>query len=390
MANDLTITQLSTILNSIMTQATGRGPIAINNTADFVNVGQTALKAGYDNLLGAISQVMGRTVFSIRPYTRKFRSLSVSRQQYGNMTRKLNISDADWENDGHLELADGDSVDMYKVKKPNILQLNFYGMNVYERHITLFKDQLDAAFRGPDDFAAFVTMYMQNTTDVIEQTHENLSRAIIGNAIGGKIASGDNVSVIDVITEYNKVSGTSLTMADIFKPDNFFSFAQWLSGFIKGIRSMLTERTVMYHTNVTGKEIARHTPLNEQLGYIYAPVLFEIDARSKSNTYHNALVDIAGFEPVNFWQSAQDKQSLNVTPVYLEQTGALAKSPTPIEINDLLGVIFDREMMGYTIVNEWVASSPFNAKGGYSNTFFHFTDQWWNDFTENCVILRLR
>ena len=389
MANDLTITQLSTLLNSIMTQATGRGPIAINNTADFVSVGQTVLLSGYDNMLKAISQVMGRTIFSVRPYNRKFKGLEVSRQQYGNMTRKLNIADKDWENDGHLELKDGDSVDMFKIKLPNILQLNFYGMNVYKRHMTLFKDQLDAAFTGPEQFGSFVTMYMQNNTDIIEQTHENLSRAIIGNAVGGKIAANDNVSVIKVVTEYNNAAGTNLTGTDVMKPENFLSFAQWLAGFIDSIRSMMTERTTMYQTNVTGKEISRHTPIADQRAYIYAPILYQMGSRVQSNTYHNALSKIAGFEPVNFWQAAKDTFSLNVSPVYLAENGTLTKTENGINVNNLLGVIFDREMMGYTVVNQWSAATPFNADGGYTNMFFHFTDKWWNDFTEKCVVLLL-
>lgn len=55
-------------------------------------------------------------------------------------------------------------------------------------------------------------------------------------------------------------------------------------------------------------------------------------------------------------------------------------------ISNVVGVLFDEEAAGYTTVNQWSQPSPFNARGGYYNQFWHFTDRYWNDFTENVVI----
>lgn len=67
MANDLTFTQLATVLNSIVSQATGATAQAVVDTSTFVNVAQTALKTGYDPLSTAISQVLSRTIFLLVP-----------------------------------------------------------------------------------------------------------------------------------------------------------------------------------------------------------------------------------------------------------------------------------------------------------------------------------
>ena len=87
--NDLTFTQAATVLNSIVKQATGQTAQLPTNTAEFVSVAQTALKAGYDPVLNAISQVLSRTIFSIRPYNRKFAGLQVDNQKFGNITVNL-------------------------------------------------------------------------------------------------------------------------------------------------------------------------------------------------------------------------------------------------------------------------------------------------------------
>lgn len=387
-ANDLSFNQLSTVLNSIVAQATGKNPLAITNTSEFISVAQTALKTGYDPLLQSISQVLSRTIFSTRPYYRKFGGIQVDNQKWGNITRKLNISDKDWENDVRFELVDGESVDMYKVNKPNILQTNFYGANVYERSYTIFKDQLDCAFSGPDEFARFLSMVTGNCTDMIEQAHENLARATVANYIGGKV-KGDADSCIHLLTEYNALTGLALTKENVYQPANYKPFIDWVYSRIATLTELMTERSQLFHTNITGKTINRHTPLQRQRVYLYAPARFNIESMSLANTYNYNFLKMAYNETVNYWQSIQSPSKINVKPSYLKADGTITTPEATLEQDDIFGVIFDEEALGYTVMNQWSATTPFNAKGGYSNVFFHFTDRFWNDFTENGLVLLL-
>lgn len=388
--NDLTFNQLSTVLNSIVQQATGKQVQQVTNTAEFVSVAQTALKTGYDPVLQAVSQVLSRTIFSIRPYTRKFGGLMVSNQQFGNIVRKLNIADKDWENDSRFELTDGSGVDMYKVNKPTILQTNFYGANVFEKSLTIFKDQLDCAFSSPDEFGRFVSMTMSNASDMIEQAHENLARATLANFIGGKI-SGDAASVIHLLTEYNTITGleTPLTAETVYQPANFKPFMQWVYSRVASLSSLMTERTQKFHINVTGKEISRHTPVNKQKVYLYAPARYQTETMVLADVYHDNFLRMADNETVNFWQSIDKPDEINVQPVYLQADGTLKTDSPAVNKKGIFGVMFDEEAVGYTVVNQWSAPTPFNVKGGYSNIFWHFTDRYWNDFTENGVVLLL-
>lgn len=387
-ANDLSFNQLSTVLNSIVAQATGKNPLAITNTSEFISVAQTALKTGYDPLLQSISQVLSRTIFSTRPYYRKFGGIQVDNQKWGNITRKLNISDKDWENDVRFELVDGESVDMYKVNKPNILQTNFYGANVYERSYTIFKDQLDCAFSGPDEFARFLSMVTGNCTDMIEQAHENLARATVANYIGGKV-KGDADSCIHLLTEYNALTGLAITKENVYQPANYKPFIDWVYSRIATLTELMTERSQLFHTNITGKTINRHTPLQRQRVYLYAPARFNIESMSLANTYNYNFLKMAYNETVNYWQSIQSPSKINVKPSYLKADGTITTPEAALEQDDIFGVIFDEEALGYTVMNQWSATTPFNAKGGYSNVFFHFTDRFWNDFTENGLVLLL-
>jgi len=386
MANDLTFYQLSTILNEIHKQATGENSIAPVNSNEFVSVGAKVLKTGYDTTINAISQVLTRTMFSVRPYSAKFKSLMVSNQKFGNITRKLSIADKDFEDDDRQKTVDGASIDQYTVNKPNILELNFYGSSVYQKSVTIYKDQLDQAFNSANEFGSFISMLMTNINDMLEQARENLSRATIANFITGKV-SGDTDNVIHLIQEYNALTGLSLTKADVYKPENYKDFMQWVSSRVQELASLMTERTQKFHVNVTDKEISRHTPYDRMNMYIHAPFKYGTESRVLADTFHDNYIKLADNEVVNFWQSIDTPDTINAKATYLIEDGTLTTTPAEVTTADVFGVMFDKEAMGMTLVNQWSSPTPFNAKGGYSNIFWHETARYWIDYTENGIVL---
>lgn len=385
--NDLSFTQISTLLNNVVEQATGHKSIAPVNTGQFTAVAQTGLLAGYDNLTNSISQVLSRTIFSIRPYYRKLGGLQVSEMKFGNHVRKLQPIDDEWENDNRQPLVDGESVDMYKIKKPKVLQTNFYGQAVYERHITIYKDQLDVAFTNPEEFGRFISMVLINISNQIEQAHETLARGCLANLIGGVFAINNAPQIVHLLSEYNAATGESYTPVSIMAPDVYRAFTQWSFARIRGISSMLTERTELYHQNITGKPIKRTSQKARQRVYLFAKNQFQIEAMVLSDIYHNDLIRLADNETVNYWQSITNPDQIDVQATYMQEDGTLTTAD--IKQSNVYGVIMDEEAAGYTVINKWRANTPFNADGGYTNMYWHFTDRYWNDFTENCVVLML-
>lgn len=388
MANDLTFDQISTILNGVMEQATGETSLAATNTAQFITQAQTALKIGYDPVMNAISQVLGRTIFSIRPYTAKFRGLMRSEQQWGNHVRKINYADGEFENAQEWTLTDGSTVDQYKIDKPNIIQTNFYGFEVYQRHITTFRDQLDNAFRGPDEFGQFIGGVMQNVSDQIEQAHENLSRASLANFIGGKVA-GDTTNVIHLVTEYNAYAGTSLTADTVHAPENFEPFIKFAYARIKTIAGLMSERSKMFHTNLSSGSIMRHTPADRLKMYVLAQELNTIQTTVLSSVFNEQFLRLVDYEEVNFWQSIETPDSINVQASYLQADGTIKTTDSETTTEGVFAVLFDEEAIGQTTANRSVDVTPYNAAGKYWNTYFHFTERYWNDFTENGVVFLL-
>lgn len=398
MANDLSFNQLSTVLTAITNQATGVNNITPVDTASFVSVAQMALKTGYDPLTTAISQVLSRTIFSVRPYTRKFKGLNVSNQRYGNHVRKLLTVDKPFEDDDRLKLVDGESIDQYKVNKPKVLQTNFYGANQYQKSVTIYKDQLDCAFTSPDEFASFISMVMQNASDMIEQAHEETARATINNLISGIYAaettagtgntmakSNGGKRAINLLTLYNQTNGSTLTVNDIFKAANFESFVKFAFSTINTLADLMTDRNTLFSSQLTNYTVIRHTPKDRMKFYLYTDLVNKINSEVYSTVFNPDFLKLVDFERVNFWQSALNPSQIQNKPVMLNKDGTL-KTVGATTISNVFGVLFDEEAAGYTTVNEWSQPSPFNARGGYYNQFWHFTDRYWNDFTENAIV----
>ena len=386
--NQMSFEQSANLLNLIAGQVTGKTGITPQNEADFVSVATTTLQAGYDPVINSITQLVGRTVYSNRPYRRRFRGIQVDNQKFGAITRKLQIIDKDWEQSAQFNLVDGQSIDMYTVNKPEVLQTNFYGANHVQRHYTIFKDQLDSAFHSSAEFGQFLAMVTQNNLDVIEQNRESVARAIIANFVGGKLAE-DTASVIHLLTEYNTATGGTFTKIDIMKPENYPAFIKWVYGRVEQLSDMMTERSQKFQINVAGKEVNRHTPRGDQRVYLNSQALAEITSRVLTDTYHDNFLTFAETEGVNFWQAIDSPYSLSVTPSVLDKTNGSIKTGQAQTTDSLFGVIFDRDALGMTIINEEASTTPYNARGKYWNQWFTYTTRWWNDFTEKGIVLLL-
>lgn len=375
-------------LNFIVSQVTGKNTIAAINSSDFITVANVALGIAPDALLNAISQVISRTIFSIRPYNRKFAGLFVDNMKWGNHVRKINIGDKVWEQNVSYDLTDGESVDADIVSKPDILQTNFYGQCAYSKHYTVFRDQLNIALQNEEEFERFYTMLVQNTMDMVEQCHENTARATIANLIGGKI-KGDTTNVIHLVTEYNGVTGLELDSTTVKKPENFVPFYKWAFSRIKTISGLMTERSLQYHINITDHNIMRHTPIQNQRLYLYTPEMNNVESSVFSSVFNEQYLKMMDYEGVNFWQSITTPMEINVKARYINAAGSIVTDTTGTATSNIFGVLMDEEAAGITTYGARTATTPYNARGEYMNVWWHFNDRYWNDFTENAVVFLL-
>ena len=385
--NTMSFEQAATLMNAIHAQVTGDTSIQATDVSSFITVAQLTLQAGFDPVINAISQLVGRTIFSIRPYEAKFKGLQMDTQKWGAITRKIAISDKPFEDNEAFNLVDGQAIDMYEVNKPAAVQFNFYGFQTFTKSFTIFRDQLDAAFKGPEEFGSFMTMVVQNALDMIEQSKESMARMALGNFIAGKITASNGV--IHLLTEYNAEVGGSFTSTTIKDPANFPAFIKWVYARISTLTSLMTERSLEYQVQVTGHELVRHTPFNRQKVYLYNWLLNNIDARVLADTYNYKFLELSDVEAVNYWQAIDDPDEINILPTYLDTDGTLDTPLSAVSQSDIMGVIFDDEAIGITVQDEFSGITPMNVRGQYWNQYYSYVIRYFNDFTEKGLVLLL-
>lgn len=428
-----TINQIAQVANQINKQAYGDEAQTIDTT-NFVSVAQTQLLQNYDILTSAISQVLSKTIFSTRAYDGAFRGLQKDAVKWGNHVRKINYMSLDLlDNDEYKNgVIDGyggksgqqdlngtevNSIDPWKIRPQGVVQTNFYDGATYSTWGTFWKDQLDQAFSGVDEFGAYIAGLMNERRNELVSTRENLARTALLNLIGGVLWSGKlentetslasgSKQVIHLLTEYNTETGQNLTNKSVYTGENYKNFMQWVYAKLETTMKLLQFRSGLYHFSLVNPRnlqndktgyvnIKRHTPRNMLHLYMLSDFVNKSETMALSNTFHDDyLKNIGEYETVPFWQSASMPNTINISASVLNKSSGELNAVTQISKQDItsenvVGVMFDDEAIGITQMNQWQASTPMNPRGGYSNYFWHETSRYWNDFTENVIVLCL-
>lgn len=399
--NSNIIYQAGTLLADVVQQATGRKVLTASTPGEWTSVAQSALSAGVEPILNTLVNMWSRTIFSVRPYSAKLKGLEMSADRFGLMTRKLSPVVKDPGDDAAYlwpvaydagqtpPSGDGYSVDMYAISKKQVLQTGFAGAAVYQEIFTIFKDQLDGAFQSAAEFMAFNEMQMADRSNSIESWKENVKRSLLANMILSLDVENQTGRIIHLITEYNADTGASLTSTTVFAPANFPGFVRWMVARFNTLARMMSERTAMFQTTISGQYVLRHTPAEDLRVYITGRFKDMMDTMALSVTFNDQYLKMADVEGINFWQSTSAPASVTGKPTYTNTSGVATTPGSASTVNNIVGVMFDRDALGMASILEESALSPYNVKGRYWNNAYNNKFKTRFDMTEKAVLLLL-
>ena len=93
--NNLSTEDVRLLLNDLHSMTTGQTSLAPTSTADFISMAQATLAAGTDKVWSAMQVQISRVIFSVRPYTRKFKGLLADSTRWGGIIQKVNYLDSE-------------------------------------------------------------------------------------------------------------------------------------------------------------------------------------------------------------------------------------------------------------------------------------------------------
>lgn len=359
------------LVNSVSSQALGTTALTVVDDSTLVALGNTVLSSSTntENFLNTLVARIGKTIFSYRRYDNHYSDYMLSDFQYGAILQKIKVKLPVAEEDGTV-LTDNESVDMYKVTKPEVSQKLFQIETTYDFKITIQRKWLKQAFLSGSALDGFVQLLYGEVENAINLAFETLTMACINNYI----AECDGTArTINLVTEYNEKAGTSLTSESCLLSKDFIAYAMKR---IKMISKFMTRMSTLYND---GTE-QRHTPFNMQRMLVLTDFEQSAETVLQYQAFNKNYVELEGYMEVPFWQSAQTPGSINVKR---------ASDSTAKTVENIICVLHDRDALGIYREDEETATTPLNAKGMYYNTFWHFHPLYFNDLSENLVVFTL-
>lgn len=386
--NAMAFEDSAAILTLLAQQATGQTAQAVTDLSSYISVGQQTLRNGYDPLSIGISQMVSKTIFAYRPYSGALSSLDRDSNEWGAITRKVNAINQPVESEGSYTLTDGQhSPDMFDVRKPKLWQSNFYGFDVWADHVSVTRKQLKNAVLNPSEMGRLMDLILGTKANEMEISRVAFRRATLANMIAAVVALNNTAQIRHLLTEYNAATGLALTAQTVMQPANYASFIRWAYAQIAKVSDLLEEPNAVYHLNPSAGTILRHTPKADQRLYVYSGALHDIDAQVLATTFNEDRVKLPKVtESVNFWQSQDSPQEINIIPAYIGANGSVVSNPTAQNVEAIFAVLLDRDAVGVNFYDQAVEVSPYEAAGQYYNYWYHDGHRYYNDVTENAVV----
>lgn len=362
--------QIYDIVNEAAQQALGQQAIQAIDTSSMISLGNTVLSSeqNVEAFLNVLPQRIGRTIFSYRAYRNKFGDMVRNDFEMGAILQKIKVKMPSAVEDPTYSLTNGQSVDQWKVYKPDVSEKLFVKRTPYVYPITIQRVTLREAFLSEQMMGSFISYVFGEVRNAIEYGMENLSRMAIANFIAESKVTVNLVSIWN-----NKYPYPQLTAETALKSEPFLRF---MVQQIKSYSKRMTDMSVIF--NNEGE--TRFTPFDRQRLYVLAEVQNVLETEVLYSAFHENYVGLQNFNEINFWQS-------ETTPGEVIVTKASDEKETTV--SNVVACLMDWDALGIYQIEEEVLTTPVNALARYYNTFYHLRQLWFNDLSENFVLFTL-
>lgn len=377
----MTTNQIYTILNDVVAQGVGTDAIAAVNNQNLVSLGNAVLSSSTatEGFLNALLQRIGRTIIRYRKYENKLRGMILDDFEYGAIVQKIRIAMPDAEEDQSFGLVDGQSVDHYEVAKPDVQQKLFVSRTPYQYKVTIQRKHLKEAFLSEDAMGRFIAGIFGEVRNAIDLGLERLARNAFNNMIAesyGATAAAPKQNVVNLGTLYRTINANAPATAEGLMNDN--DFLRFAVSTINTRIDMLQEMSVLNTPDANA--LPTFTPKDRMHVYIMSGFKRRLETVVQYAAFNEMLVDVAGNETLTYLQSAQSPYSIDVER---------ASDGTEITVDNIIGLVYDRDACGAYKWDEEVSTTPLNSAGLYYNTYYHLQQLWFNDLSENFVVFTL-
>ena len=376
----MTVHQVSAVLNSVVEQATGQKDLVATDLTNLVSLGNTILSSdtSRDKFLDALVDRIGKTIISSRAYGGKKNPIKMDAFTFGAVMQKIYVTPPTAENAPQWDLRDGDAPNQFIIKTPEAKQKLFSDRNTYEINITVPDYQLQTAFTSAEQMSAFIDAIFVAVGNAQAMREDATTDMTYANCIGENIAyskttAAKGIHVINLLTDYNTITGGTLTAAAAMRDFEFLQYAtRELQLYVKRFERMSTLFNAEQYQRFTPRDSARLTVLQDFAS--------SCEVYLRSTTYHDNLVTLPNYNEVAFWQSSGGYKFADTSAIDI-----ITASGTAIKQAGIVALLSDLEALGM-MVDYKRTRSVRNERGEYTNYFYKTDERTFVDMSENSLV----
>ena len=383
----MNVEQIYGIINTITEENLGESVIVAEDLSNIVDVGRAFEDSfGLDNFVRTLVDHVGRMVFVDRVYGGRAPSVLVDGWEYGSILEKISVALPEAQENEVWELTDGTSYDPNVFKKPNVTAKFYNDRITFDIQLSITTKQVKSAFDSVGQMNAFVSMlYTSVNNSATVKTDALIMRAInnmIGETLYSEMPSGtytgvSGVRAVNLLKLYNDTlsSGETPLTVDAFRtsPEAVRHSILVFKNYMDRIKVMSTL------FNMGGQE--RFTPEDRLHIVMLSEFANLADVYLQSDTFNEQYTALPNAERTVYWQGSGVDYDFDSTSAVKIQTSA----GHTIDATGIIAVMFDRDALGVANVDRYV-TSQYNAKGDFTNNFYHYTQGLWNDGNENFIV----
>ena len=377
--NNMKVTQLKDIVNSATSEVLGKTDVVNDDLSNLVDVGNEIFDTdNVDNYVKKLIDRIGQVIFVNRLYAGGVPSVLMDSWEYGSVVEKISADMPEADENDSWNLQNGQTYSQDTFYQPKVSAKFFNSKVTFDVKLSFTTEQVKESFSNVNELNGFISMLETGVKNSMTVKLDGLIMRTINNMTGQILNSANGLQKVNLLTEYNTVSGQTLTANKALMDKDFLKFASLT---IKKYQARITKMSTLF--NAGGK--ARFTTTDNLHTVLLSDFADSAEVYLMSDTYHNDTVSLPNHETVPYWQGSGKSYAFNDISKIDVKIDAGNKTPKQVTQTGILGVMFDTNALGVSNLNQRTTTS-YNARAEFYTNYYKMDAGYFNDLNENFVV----
>lgn len=373
------VTQLKDIVNSATSEVLGKTDVVNDDLSNLVDVGNEIFNSdNVDNYVKKLIDRIGQVIFVNRLYAGGVPSVLMDSWEYGSVVEKISADMPEADENDSWNLQDGQTYSQDTFYQPKVSAKFFNSKVTFDVKLSFTTEQVKESFSNVNELNGFISMLETGVKNSMTVKLDGLIMRTINNMTGQILNSANGLQKVNLLADYNKMTGQTLTANKALMDKDFLKFASLT---IKKYQARITKMSTLF--NAGGK--ARFTTTDNLHTVLLSDFADSAEVYLLSDTYHNDTVSLPNHETVPYWQGSGKSYAFDDISKIDVKIDAGNKTPKAVTQTGILGVMFDTNALGVSNLNQRTTTS-YNARAEFYTNYYKMDAGYFNDLNENFVV----